>query len=184
MKKIVVLVFILFMGLQNINSQNTSYGITTGYQSTVMKIKFLGLSQSQGFDGFFVGLFADYSISDKFSIQPEVHFSQVYNDGESLDELMIPVMVKYYVNDKLYLQSGPFLDYIIEESEGFDKFGFGLGIGAGYNINDKLFASIRYSFGLNQRLTVDLVDDFGSSITSSDVSTKLNFLQIGVGYRF
>ena len=93
-------------------------------------------------------------------------------------------MAKYYVAEKVSLQAGPQFDLILDESPGFKKFGFGLATGVGFDINQNLSATARYSFGLNNRLDDDLVDLLFDDIAIGDITTKLNFFQIGIGYKF
>ena len=56
--------------------------------------------------------------------------------------------------------------------EEFNSFGLGLAAGAGYDFTDNLFATARYSFGLTNRVDSDIV------------STKMDYFQVGLGYRF
>lgn len=86
-------------------------------------------------------------------------------------------MAKYYVSDEFFIQAGPQFDLILDDSEGVKKLGFGLGVGVGYEFSDQLFATTRYTLGLSDRLDDPVFDEF-------DVTTKFNFFQIGIGYKF
>jgi opacity protein-like surface antigen len=174
MKKVFLIVSIVLLGFGNVNAQETKYGITSGFHRLTISSSALGLTLSQNASGFFVGFFADFNFSEKFNIQPEIHFASTYNEGESANEIIIPVMAKYMVSEKFNLQVGPQFDFITEESEGLNKFGVGLGFGFGYDFSDKLFVASRYSLGLTNRI----------QDASEDFSSKFNTFQIGLGYRF
>ena len=128
-------------------------------------------------------MFAEFPLSEKFSIQPEFHYSSVTDDGESLDNLILPVFLKYYITEKFNVMSGLQFDYFTEKDLGnLKRFGLGLGIGLGYDITDSILISSRYSFGITNRIdTQEFIDDF---IDTSDLSAKTNIFQIGLGYRF
>jgi hypothetical protein len=185
MKKMIVVAIVAIFSVVSINAQKITYGGTVGYSNLIAKASFQGISSSSGESGLYVGLFVDFKISNEFHLQPEVQYSKIFVNGESGNELLIPVMVKYYVAEKFSVQLGPQFDLILDESPGIKKLGIGLATGIGYDITQNLFATARYSLGLNNRLDDDafLLDEFGD-ISIDDISTKLNFFQVGLGYRF
>jgi len=174
MKKVLLVLSFVLLGFVNANAQETKYGVTGGFHNLTISASAGGFTVSDGATGFFIGFFADFNVSEKFNIQPEIHFASPYQDGESLNEIIIPVMVKYLVSEKLNLQLGPQFDFVIDESEGLNKFGVGLGFGLGYDLSDKVFVVSRYSLGLNNRI----------QDTSIGVTSKFDTFQIGLGYRF
>ena len=191
MKKLLFIAVIAILSSLNVSAQETpsstketSYGFTGGFHAT--NIKVLRKSQSyivEDSEGFFIGLFAEFPLSEKFSIQPEFHYSRVTKDGESIDNLILPVFLKYYITEKFNVMSGLQFDYFTEKDLGdIKRFGLGLGIGLGYDITDSILISSRYSFGITNRIdTSEFIDDF---IDLSDLSAKTNIFQIGLGYRF
>ena len=191
MKKLLFIAVIAILSSLNVNAQETpsstketSYGVTAGFQATSLKVSLKGLSDIvEDAEGFFIGLFAEFPLSEKFSIQPEFHYSSVTKDGESIDNLILPVFLKYYITEKFNVMSGLQFDYFTEKDLGdIKRFGLGLGIGLGYDITDSILISSRYSFGITNRIdTSEFIDD---SIDSSDLSAKTNIFQIGLGYRF
>jgi opacity protein-like surface antigen len=191
MKKLLFIAVIAILSSLNVNAQETpsstketSYGVTAGFQSTSLKVSLKGLSDIvEDGEGFFIGLFAEFPLSEKFSIQPEFHYSSATNDGESLDNLILPVFLKYYVTEKFNVMSGLQFDYYTDKDlEYFKKFGLGLSIGLGVDITDSILISSRYSFGITERIDrSEFIDDF---IDLSDLSAKINVFQIGLGYRF
>lgn len=167
-----------------ISTKETSYGVTAGFQSTNFKLSLKNLSETVAdAEGFFIGLFAEFPLSEKFSVQPEFHYSSVREDGESIENLIIPVFLKYYITEKFNVMSGLQFDYMMEKDlANFRRFGLGLGIGLGYDITDSILISSRYSFGITDRL--DLREGLDDFIDLSDFSAKINIFQISIGYRF
>ena len=191
MKKLLFIAVIAIISSLNVSAQETpsstketSYGVTAGFQSTNFKFSLKNLIENEvDAEGFFIGLFAEFPLSEKFSIQPEFHYSSATNDGESLDNLILPVFLKYYVTEKFNVMSGLQFDYYTDKDlEYFKKFGLGLSIGLGVDITDSIVISSRYSFAITERLDrSEFIDDF---IDLSDPSAKINVFQIGLGYRF
>ena len=122
-------------------------------------------------------MFAEFPLSEKFSVQPEFHYSSVREDGESIENLILFVFFKYYITEKFNVMSGLQFDYMMEKDlANFRKFGLGLGIGLGYDITDSILISSRYSFGITDRTEI--------SSSLFDISAKTNVFQIGLGFRF
>jgi len=160
-----------------VNAQESKFGITAGYQSTSINISGGGLDLSADASGFFLGFISQFSVSENLSIQPELHFSSVSDDGESVGDLIIPVMLKFYVLEKFNLMAGPQFDYLIEDdTEGIKKFGMGLGLGLGYDISENISIGARYSLGF------DRIDDEGIDLDGASI--KINVLQLGLSYSF
>ena len=175
MKKLLVIAALAFAGLGSVKAQEVSYGVTAGFHQLSLKASGGGgYTASANASGFYAGFFGEFKIDEKFNIQPEIHFASTYKDGDSSNELIVPIMAKYYVSEEFNVQAGPQFDYILDsDTTGVNKFGLGLGFGAGYDFSDKVFASARYSIGLTNRL----------KDAPSSVSAKFNTFQIGIGYR-
>jgi hypothetical protein len=151
MKKVLFIAVLATLGLGKVNAQETTYGATAGFHSLTISVSGGDITASSSASGYFVGFFADFNVSEKFNIQPEVHFASAIKDGDSGNEIIIPIMAKYYVTEKFNLQAGPQFDFVIDvDTDGINIFGVGVGIGAGFDFSEKLFASTRYSFGLNK----------------------------------
>ena len=174
MKKVLFILVVAIVGLGNVNAQGSNFGITAGFHNLSLKLDVLGMTESESGQGFFVGVTSDFSLSDKFSLQPQLQFATSSQDGDSVEQLILPIMLKYHVTEKFNLQAGPQLDYVLSDSEGLNAIGFGLGFGAGFDFSEKIFISTRYALGLSNRL-----ED-----APSEISLKLNTFQIGLGYRF
>lgn len=159
------------------NAQDSKFGATAGYQSVTGKVSGGGEDISSDSSGFFLGVFAEFSVTETFSIQPELQYSSITDEGESTDLIIIPLMMKFHVTENFNLMAGPQFDYIIEEDlEGINKLGLGLGLGLGIDVSDNISLGARYSFGF------DRLDDMGEDV--GDATFKLNILQIGLNYSF
>ena len=81
--------------------------------------------------------------------------------------LNIPVTIKYYIVEKISLEIGPQFGLLLSSksksssffqtlgnvnssySDGYKSIDYGINLGAGYNITEKISTGIRYNFGLN-----------------------------------
>jgi len=118
-------------------------------------------------------------------IQPSVNFAIV----EDSNWLFVPVMLKYYVADKLNIAAGPQGTFSLEDTEGLvSTFGLDLAFGAGYDINDNFYLQARYALELTNR-TPDISSFVGQGLDPDiigdiDIKTSINSFHIGVGCRF
>jgi opacity protein-like surface antigen len=174
MKKVLFIVVMALVGVGNVNAQGSNFGITAGFHNISIKMDFLGMTESESNQGFFVGVTSDFSLSNKLSLQPQLQFATSSQDGDFGEQLILPIMLKYHVTEKFNLQAGPQLDYFLFDSEGLDAIGFGLGFGAGFDFSEKIFISTRYALDLSNRFEEAF----------SEISLKFNTFQIGLGYRF
>lgn len=188
MKKIILSAIVILSSIIAINAQedsNTSsdqqFGLKTGYSSFIAKAKVDGASGSDNISGFYIGAFAEFELSDKFNLQPELTFASFSQDGESSGVLLVPVLAKFKANDELGIYAGPQLDYLLneEDSEGLKRIGLAFAIGASYDLSEEVFLDVRYAFGITDRLDEDL-----EGFEGFDVKAKINYLQVGIGYRF
>lgn len=133
---------------------------------------------------FHIGGYAQFPLSDKITLQPELLFNSV-GEGSTdwvMNYISIPVIFAYNFNENFNLHAGPYLGLLMsaeidgtdvkEEMSGTD---FGLNIGLGYSFG-KVNLYGRYSTGFSNILDNDQI--FGDS--------KLNnvVFQIGIGYTF
>ena len=88
--------------------------------------------------------------------------------------IQIPAMFKYYVASGFNLQAGPQLTFDFEDyPEDWTGLNLGLALGAGYDFSERFMGEIRYGLQLNNHYTGD-----------ADLSAKINYLNLGVGYKF
>ncbi|WP_447637917.1 porin family protein [Flavobacterium microcysteis] len=157
---------------------NAQEGIKFGVKAGLNFTNFSGDANSDGKTGFYVGGLADFTVSDKFHVQPELLYSNEGADDAKLDYIRIPIMAKYYVYQGLSIQAGPeFAFKIAAENDLLDdltkSIDFALGIGAGYELPNGLFFDARYNLGLTN------IND-----SNEDYDIKNTGFQIGAGYRF
>ena len=178
----ITLLFVLFFNLQTF-SQSNEYGVSAGYNNFILSASVDGFpgSGSEGVSGYYVGFYSSFELDSKWFIQPELQFSQVFNEGENLNMLVLPVMFKFYLVDKFNIQAGPSFDlFLNNEDEEVNDFSIGLGFGGAYDITDELSITTRYSVGLTNR-TPDFT--FSDGFNTYDISTKSDYFQIGLTYK-
>ncbi|MBS9463248.1 PorT family protein [Flagellimonas sp. 389] len=109
MKRFFLLIFILVVGLTNVNSQELGLGVERGFDFSDISGDIAG--DTGPLTRYHFGAVAEVPISDKFSLQPEVLYSgQGYtlnDDRVDLDYLSVPLLGKYYVAKGLSLEAGP-----------------------------------------------------------------------------
>ena len=185
MKKLLFFIVLIVM-CYNVNAQDqptnysgdNSFGVKAGFTSLSISASTSGVSVSEDASGFYAGIFADFSLSEKFSIQPELLYVNISESGESSGFLLIPILAKVKITEEFGVLAGPQLDILLDEdSAGFKKTGVGLAAGLEYYFTENIFIDARYSFGLSDRL-----GDFDTD--GVDVKLKFNYFQAGLGYRF
>ena len=177
--------------------------------------------------GFHVGGFVEIKFSEKFALQPELLFStqgtktessEFDGDGFSsssedkinLSYLNVPVMVKFYPIEKLFIEAGPQVGFLLSakskyeasytvggtttsESEDIDvkdfykSIDFGMNVGVGYEFTDMIYANLRYNIGLSDITEGDDNDEFEDVDFGAygDVfKTRNNVLSLSVGFKF
>ncbi len=167
-----------------INAQ-ANFGLTAGYTNNKLKVDDAGDSESDNFSGFNIGAFVDLSVSDSFSIQPELVYSasSYKEQGFKFEYNLISVnaMAKYHVSEAFSLMAGPQIGFASGNladdlddllGDDFTKMNLQLAIGAAFNVTDNIFIQARYGIQLNDH------------IKASEVDSSVNTLSIGAGYRF
>lgn len=170
MKKI-LLTLITIIAINAATSAQIRFGVKGGINlANVSKIE-QGVSYVTSSNlAFHVGIVLDSPLSENFSIQPALLFSQkgfIFNDSRDIYELTsnyieVPVNFLYHVTDALTVGAGPYLGYALsasgkETSRGksqtidFDlakRIDYGINITAGYEVIAGLVISANYSLGL------------------------------------
>lgn len=163
--------------------------------------------------GVHLGAFVEVKLTDKFAFQPEllfsmqgvkidysesaVDYSYSYKEDNKINYLNVPLMAKYFATEKLFLEAGPQIGFVlsaksdIEETETFmgitDSFSgdvdikdnlksvdFGLNFGLGYEFTSQIFASARYNVGLTNI----------NNASGSSADLKNGVVQFSFGYKF
>ena len=194
MKKILLVAAIAVFGFTTLNAQEVSFGAKAGLN--LASITGEDTDDLDGRTAFHVGAIAEISISEKFSVQPELLYSAqgatLSEDGVDvdfkLDYINVPIIAKFYVAEGFSLEAGPQLGFLINsevEGEGVSidideavkGFDFGVNFGIGYKLENGLNFGARYNLGLT-----DGNDD--PEFFESDEAFKNGVFQISVGYFF
>lgn len=181
MKK-VFLAAVAVMGFMTTQAQEVGFGAKAGINMSTLA----GDSDASGLIGAHVGGFAEIKLSDKFAIQPELLFSMQgasYDGGDfRMNYINVPVMAKYFVIEKLSIEAGPQIGFLMsakadgEDAKDFvNSTDFGINAGASYYLNDNMFLTARYGFGLN-----DVEKDLPSGYSGSQNAV----FQLSFGYKF
>ena len=116
-----------------------------------------------------------------------------------MNYIAIPVMFQYNVIPNLYLEAGPEFGFLVdskfktknestnttldvtslESMYPYNKFNFGLGIGAGYWFTDNVGINARYVAGMN-----DVTKNVTFGGLTYDDNNKNNVFQVGLNYKF
>ncbi|MGG7036213.1 MAG: porin family protein [Flavobacterium sp.] len=162
-----------FANAQDSNSGGMTFGIKAGYVNS----NFTGDIETDANSSAYFGGLVDFSISDKFHVQPELLYSMEgsSDDGAGLDFISIPIMAKYYVTKNLNIQAGPQIAFVAggdDVKDNVKSTDFRLGFGAAYELDGGLFIDARYNMGMT-----DISDTDGFEV-------KTQSFNLGLGYRF
>ena len=188
MKKWIVLTVLITVGMMTVNAQNLSFGAKAGVNFANLKPD---LDDASTRTSFHLGAVAEIGISDKFSVQPELLYSEQGAKDESDDDevvrtnyLTLPILAKYYLTDGLSLEAGPQIGFLLtaeveddgdtidlkDNTKGTD---IGFAFGLGYKLDSGL------NFGLRYFLGSDINDVDGDS---DKISNRV--FQLSLGYFF
>ena len=183
MKKVLFAAVAVFaFGFTNAqDSSNMSFGVKGGLNMS----NFTGDLDSDAKIGFFVGGFAEFKVTEKFAVQPELLFSNLGAKDNDIDEalnlnyILVPVMAKFYVTEKFNLEAGPQVGFLMsakvdgeDVKDFFKSTDFALNLGAGFDVTENLTVGLRYSLGLSNVIDADGVDVKNSNIG------------LGLGFKF
>lgn len=162
--------------------------------------------------GFMIGGLVQIPVSKKLFIQPELLYSMQGSNATIPEEetklnmkmsyLNIPIMFKYNVYNRLFVEVGPQIgllltskitadyqdeDAIFDDGLTFDdkefknNIDFSIGVGASYDFTKNIFAGVRYNIGVSNvyKKGMEIIDDDGPYGTSRN-----GVWQVSVGYKF
>lgn len=191
MKKLLLPVCLLLVGVVTSNAQGVSIGLRAGLNIANQSISASGVSVSPDSRlSFLAGAYAKIMVSDKIGVQPELFYSSIGakwpDQGFGVetiktDYLTLPVFFRYNVTDNFHFLVGPQFG-ILMSANGTDNSGtqdikdqlkssdFSGVVGAGLDFGP-INAGLRYNFGL-------------SNINNSGGSTvKNNVFQVVAGFK-
>ncbi|TDE53380.1 porin family protein [Flavobacterium sp. GT3P67] len=168
----------LFIGIgSTMNAQDNAIpksngGIKGGYN--LAAVSFDGDGETEQRHGFHIGVYGESFISESFSIQPELMYSQqgyeITNSSgtftQKLDYINLPIMLKAYPSQNFFLEAGPQIGLAVSHKEEYDglfsgsqeyepnNFDWGINFGGGFKTDSGISLGVRYHLGLG-----DLYDD-------------------------
>lgn len=205
MKKVILIAIAVF-GFTFANAQQTKFGLKGGMNIA----NFSGdIEENSSKVSFHAGGFAEIKISDKFSIQPELLYSEQGTKMDGLSEVIdfttytadisfrlsyinIPVMFKFYVDKSFYFELGPQLGILtgaktITKISGFNQ-------EAKQDVKD-FFKST--DFGLNFGAGYDFTNhlfanvrynlglaNIAETVNGDDSKIKNSNFMLSIGYKF
>tara|TARA_R110002073_G_scaffold4213_1_gene27909 strand:+ start:47834 stop:48382 length:549 start_codon:yes stop_codon:yes gene_type:complete len=128
-------------------------------------------STSSSETGFYLGVqFTDIPIAEGLEFRPTVHYVAI----KDLDQIQVPLLVRYSFTDEFHALAGPNLGFLMDTGEGVKSFNFGADLGLAYDISDDFSIGAKYNMGFS-----NLFENGGG-----DYSLKLSHFMVGVAYRF
>jgi hypothetical protein len=170
--KIKYLSIALFLGVmstmtaQDGSTPTSKVGIKGGY--SLAAVNYDGEGETGQRHAFHVGVYGESFISESFSIQPELMYSQQGYEiktgngtfTQKLDYINLPVMLKAYPSKNVFLEAGPQIGLAISHKEEYDgfisgtterdpnSFDWGMNFGGGFKTNSGISLGVRYHLGL------------------------------------
>ena len=168
----------LFIGMastvnaQNYTTHKSNMGIKGGYN--LAAVSFDGEGETEQRHSFHVGVYGEEFISESFSLQPELLYSEqgyvITNSNgtftQKLNYINLPLMLKAYPSQNFFLEAGPQIGLAISHKEEYDglfsgsqefdpnNFDWGVNFGGGFKTDSGISLGVRYHLGLG-----DLYDD-------------------------
>jgi len=193
MKKKILLLSIAILTLTTLKSQEKiQFGIKGGANFTNMTSEIL--IEKEYKIGFHIGILAEISFGDKFSLQPEILYSTYGSKGKEimyggpnitteykLDYIQIPILAKIYLYKSFSLEIGPSFNFLVNDkkiresntiTDIGEKFEFSGILGVSYKLSSGLIGSFRYTNSLTNALNQDYFE-----------TNNYGFL-VGIGYLF
>ena len=176
--KIKQITIALFFGvITSMNAQDNTIpksngGLKGGYN--LAAVSFDGDGETEQRHGFHIGVYGESFISESFSIQPELMYSQqgyeITNSSgtftQKLDYINLPLMLKAYPSKNFFLEAGPQIGLAVSHKEEYDglfsgsqeydpnNFDWGMNFGGGFKTDSGISLGVRYHLGLG-----DLYDE-------------------------
>ena len=134
--------FIITMTLAafTLQAQDVTFGAKAGLNFSNLSFDYpsgVDMPDTDSRTSIHLGITAEVSISDNFSVQPELLFSSQgaksdYSDNDGfydyksesalkLNYLLIPVMAKFYLSDAFSLEAGPQIGFLVSAKSDFES---------------------------------------------------------------
>jgi hypothetical protein len=168
MKKIIIIIMIISYSTTIAQKSKKDEGIIFGIKGGLNVSNFIGEMKDNTIrTSVNLGFFSEIMFSDRFSIQPEILYSGQGYSGRTLpgfsrskyDYINIPVLAKIYVVERISVEAGPQIGFLLSAKERTDndnttikdqkKVDFGLNLGLAYDLKNGVFFQTRYNLGLS-----------------------------------
>lgn len=147
--------------------------------------------------GFYAGVLMEIYLSHKFTLQPELLFTQISSPkgnnqwaSQRMNFVSLPVALNYVVTDEFNFNIGLQADYILASSVGNtsgtgndELFTIGGLVGASYHFQNGFAIDIRYVRGFSNIGVVRTSDVVNQNVWDSN-TYQSNIVQLGVAYHF
>ncbi len=170
-------------------SQEIKFGAKVGLNLSNLRGDYpTGIDEHNSKSGFHIGGFAEYEINDKFTLQPELLFSTQgntydykdyygggsYYDGADynlkLNYLNLPVILKYKIIEKLSIDFGPQIGYLMSAKTKIDVTEDSRDPSQNYSVEIDMLNDGIYNFG-------------GTTVQGKASANRLDFsLNLGASY--
>jgi opacity protein-like surface antigen len=163
-------------------AQSINFGVTAGADLDIAKLENKTTNVTSYYKsevGGFAGLFLEYRENKHFRVQAGANYmfdNDVFKK-DSKGAIQLPLTLKFYVfPDKFNVQIGSRIRYTLDEyAIDYNRVHFGLTGGLGYELSKCFFVDANYIYQLNNGVNQDY---------DNTLSEKINYLQVGFGYRF
>lgn len=185
MKKYILsfIIVIFILNFNTINAQSLNqFGLKAGVNFVDIRDKLNddGVTHVSK-TGFYLGAFMEFRKGVNFSIQPEMYYSSNNNKiDEKIGLLHIPVLFKYKLGDKFEVYGGPESQFLlsvkgidINKDKNYKKFILAVSAGFGFMVSDEFTIDARYNLAISNYID-----------TGYHNNQKLNFIQVGLAYKF
>lgn len=200
MKK-VILTIIAVLGFAFANAQDVKFGIKGGINLSTLTGDVEDFSSKVGFQ---LGGFAEFKVSDKFFIQPELLYSAQgakyketesyysYKEKMNISYLNIPVVAKYYVVDKFSVEAGPQIGFLLGAKSKWEETYAGQKNSGDEDMKDS-FKTVDFSlnvgagYDFTENIAAGIRYNFGLSNISDfgdNLKVHNNVISLSVGYKF
>ncbi|MBT1700932.1 outer membrane beta-barrel protein [Fulvivirgaceae bacterium PWU4] len=139
--------------------------------------------------GFHAGIFAVADIGTRTSLAAELQYS---NKGVhavtniNLHYVVLPLLVRYAIADKLIAEAGPELGYLVAATSKYgnvgniwnNKIDLGLDMGLQYTIFSRMTLGLRFNAGISS-----VIEDTPPSTQGEKIRYQNRVLQLSLGYK-
>lgn len=175
MKKILLILFcVSFFTVNAQSKRDGQFSIIGGLHNSSNKRTLESVDLKSVSDyGFYFGFSGDFSLSEKWGVQPEIMITLTSFKYESRHgQVIMPIMLEYNIAKRFELQFGPYVDYNGNVTVNENALGVGMAFGVEAKVMKRVKARARYYAGFSNRFQNNPTDNV----------SKFNYFQIGLSY--